>query len=63
MYNEFAKFTFVQAMAFPTGVGLCCLGVFHLSKSAKISESVMGDDSERQAMTELGQTDDSTEIR
>ncbi len=69
MYNEFAKFSVIQALAFPTGVFLCCLGVFYLSRSTNtsgvdapgIGEDNVDDDN-RRGMTELRQTDSSIAI-
>lgn len=41
-YGEFADFTWVQAILFPLGVGLCCMGVFFLAQGSETDHQVEG---------------------
>jgi hypothetical protein len=41
-YGEFANFSWVQALLFPTGVGLCCIGVFFLAQGTEHDQQTEG---------------------
>jgi hypothetical protein len=60
-YGEFADFSWVQAVLFPLGVGLCCMGVFFLAQGSETemqTEGISLDNDEEDGRKMGGRVDD-----